>query len=107
MVEAFYRTSDKEEQRAARTEYYSLAFIAIGVDAFVVTQYHVWWDQTFQRPKYDTRFLGPTEEPLTDENIGWHTYREQRAAIIDLGFNVPIPILENPPPRSPISWLTV
>jgi hypothetical protein len=104
MVEVFYRTTVTEEQQDVTTEFYSITFIAIGAGAFVVTQYHGWWNHELQRSQYDALQLNTMGEPVT-ESEGWRIYSEQRSHILELGFTVGVRIPDNPPPNSPISWL--
>lgn len=45
MVEVFYRINVPEEQRDEKTEYYTLTYMFVPLDSFVVMQIHGRWDE--------------------------------------------------------------
>ena len=84
MVRAFYKTLDDKEQQDPQTEYYSIAFIAVGrKNAFAVTEYHSLWNPKLQKPQLDA-----TGVPWTSINDASNEFGKHCEAIRARGFTV-------------------
>ena len=82
MVEVFYGTSAPERQQDEKTEYYTLTYMFVPPDSFVVMQVHGWWDQESNHSRCDTTVLATVDAEGEAERI----YGEQRVSLLGSGF---------------------
>ncbi len=80
MVEVFYEAP--EQQRDEKTEYYTLTYMFVPPDSFVVMQVHGWWNHESNHSRCDTTVLATVDAEIEAKRI----YGEQRANLLARGF---------------------
>jgi hypothetical protein len=97
MVEVFYRINVPEEQRDEKTEYYTLTYMFVPLDSFVVMQIHGWWDEESNHSRCETTVLATVAAEVEAKRI----YGEQRIGLLGGGFvNVCSGLWTTPAPAS-------
>jgi hypothetical protein len=82
MVEVFYGTSVSEQQPDEKTEYYTLAYMFVPPESFVVMQLQAWRGQKSKHSLRETTVLATVDTEVEAEQI----YGEQRAILLRTGF---------------------
>jgi hypothetical protein len=95
MVEVFYGTNVPEHQRDEKTEYYTLTYMFVPPESFVVMQIHGWWDYELNQSRCDTTVLATVDEGVQAERL----YGEKRANLLSTGFVAAVSGLWTTPPR--------